>query len=106
MSGSCIKEQCTGDQLRNCHISKRSVVTQACCYAGLQSPDLLQEVAETGDLDDLAALAAIIALSERASHPVSKAVSSLAQASSSSVEPAAIDKFQLVSGRFLMSREP
>ncbi len=62
---------------------------------------LVESIVGRGLDSDKIALSGIIALSERASHPVSKAVSSLAKKSSSLVEalPSTnLQKFQLVPG--------
>ena len=70
--------------------------------AGESEQDLLQSISERSSESDASALSGIIALSERASHPVSKAVASMAKRCSSHLSKLPntdLQKFQLVPGK-------
>lgn len=66
----------------------------------------MQTVLEGEKEDDLLALSSIVALSERANHPVSKAVTVMAKGLNGKLPHTTIDNFHLVPGKFLLLHLP
>ena len=57
-----------------------------------------QQLVQAGNADDIAAMASVVALSERASHPVSRAAAALGKVAGSRLPHTEISDFKLVPG--------